>query len=237
MVCISSLNYYLIESNGVKLGGYVRIKSKLLYDFINLLYSDNKTGYNYLYKRVSTLEQKYGAVIPMSCLYEKLGYTQRYLVTSETSNLIRKVYLQGQLNNTYYEFAFVLFLTGMVNSADYLAVFRDVNRTVGKFTIKTSRRRQSSDIIQPILLKQRTYINLMMLYVQNCINGVDYGVPMYDFVYHILKTAKLKSIKKKGSYYGVYVRLIDSISMSVCSRGMIVPSTDEIYKYDEEIAF
>lgn len=233
------MSYYLVEANGVKLGGYIRIRSKLLYDLANLLYSEGSAGIGYIRRRIVNLESKHGSIIPISCLTDNMCYTQRYLVNSNTSNTLRMIYLKGQLDATYNELAFVLFITGMVDSADYLSIFRDVNRVVGRFSVKSTKAfSASSDVIKPILISQKSYTSLMMLYVQNCLNGVDYGVPMYDFVYHILKTAGLKSIKTRGSYYGIYMRLSDNMQgISVSSNCGISPSDDELNKYAEEIAF
>lgn len=232
-------NYLLVDANSAKLGGYVNVRSKFLYDMANILYANQPSGRNYIIRRISKLESEHGQTIPISCFTDGMCYTQKYLVSSKTSNILRMIYVRGQLDIKYSELAFVLFITGMVDSADYLSMFRDVNRVVGRFNVKIkAQNRSSDDVLRQVLISQKSYISMMMLYIQNCLNGIDYGVPMYDFVYHILKTAGLKSIKRKGSYYSIYVRIIEDIKyVQVPQNFRLHPSDAELVKYAEELAF
>lgn len=235
------INYFLIEANKIKLGGYAGIKYSFLVKLVDFLYPDGVGKERLQYKYRGYMGKTYtGKVsvdnypIPASTFVQNIVNGQRYLLTSEDP-LIAEIYLKARVNPAYKEFAFILFLVGAVNSYDYLKCFTDVNDVTSRFTVSKYKCKGDDDIFRPLMMTNKQYANLMGMYLVNTSNGVDYGFSAYDFVYHILNSmgAKNKVIYSDGNKFEDSIKFIKGLKIGALScfslnKGIVSKYTDEV---------
>lgn len=210
-----NINYLLVESNRVKLGGYETISEKFLNNLVDSLYSDIKPG-QFLKSKYHKLSR--GGYLQISGISGMIHRDKR-LLTSEESRELSKIYLKAYTDDNYAELVFILFITGCVNTKDLLCKFTDISFIVSKFSKRPS--------MPKLRINSQGYRDLMACLIENTSSGIDYGYCVYDFVYHICKSAKLPNTVLACLKT---LKLVNASCFSVCDKKVLD-------KYKEEISY
>lgn len=182
-----NMNYFLIEANKVKLGGYVKIKNSFLINIINLLYEPGTSAYNKLISRYSSgISSGYGHTSVQN-LIPNIFKNYKYLASSGTNLVLSNIYDKARLNHAYRELAFVLFITGLVDSRDYLKHCPDIYSVMNRLSVESDVSQDTEEVFKPLVISNKEYCELMGMLLKNTSEGVDYGLSPYDFIYHMLK--------------------------------------------------
>lgn len=125
---------------------------------------------------------------------------------TEDVEKVDSLYLKAKLSDNYKELAFQLFLMGIVNHHKYLSTFKDVDYIVSHFNIRRKFFNfSSSGILHLMPLNYAPYKRLMSTYIENMSRGVDYGYPVWDFVYGYtdLTLSVPVHLWKKNNYFAL----------------------------------
>lgn len=186
---MTNYNYLLIEANQVKIGGYNYVSVDFVNSLVENIYAENPTGKKKIMSFIKSnyLLMKSGVYCPFN--YSKVYLTNRvsYKANTKSSSFLRYVYQMSEVDEAYRELAFVMFALRLVDPIEYLAQ-EDVSYVLSSISCDAK-----SDCI---VITIAHYIRLMLAFIQNVSNGVDYGVCPWDFVYHITRSVKNRNVNK-----------------------------------------
>lgn len=220
-MCDKSINYFLVESNRLKMGGYEKVSRQFLKDLVSFIYEENPTAGKRVLSRLlkGDLSNYY-----INDLVKSFIRKEGYLATYENNKKLRSIYIKAQLVDSYKEFAFILYLLGVVNPFDYLRYNKDIDFIVSKFRVER-RVCLSSDVIKRIEISYSRYAEIMCGFLKNATDGIDYGFCIYDFLYHALSAVG----DKRGNYnaFNKYADLIKLLGkLNISSRSPLYSDLD-----------
>lgn len=185
-----SMDYYLLMAQNLKLTGY----SKISVEYEEALEELKKSAgtkkdwhlnisHYYTNKHVKRYR------------IEKFTYNSisaKSPITADNNELIRYIYTKSIGDVAYRDLGFLLFLTGVVNSFDYLKHNRDVVFVVSRLGLDDER--HFLDGSKDMTIK--AYMKLMGAYIFNSSRGTRYTYSIYDFVYQFwLKYTRIFALK------------------------------------------
>ena len=173
----------LVYASQVRLNGYTSVPLdyymdayEYFHDSLSGIKTTKRTFQKYIYSSNGG-----GSIFMEGFLDELCTTSTRY---AENVDKVDSLYMRAQLSDNYNELAFQLFLMGIVNPHKYLSTFKDVEYIISHFDIRRKYFHSSnSGILNLMPLNYAPYKRLMSTYIENMSRGIDYGYPVWDFVY------------------------------------------------------
>lgn len=232
-----TIKQLLVYASQVKLNGYVSVPMNYYMGAIEMLHY--KKGVSLLGRESQKyiFEKNGVSGIYIQAFLPNIGVSKNTLVTSESSDILKSIYLKGQLSASYEELAFQLFLMGLIEPHDYLKHNTSLDFIFSRIDAKTrfSSYKNTSSILNKIELSYARYRNLMSVYIENICSGTDYGYPVWDFVYSFSDLILYRPIHLWKTNH--YISIIKSIcALDIQDYSVFALTDDIVNKYYTEIS-
>lgn len=243
---MENMNYFLVETNRLKVNNYAFISSDLVLKLLDFVYNGYdgkvKRKLESIYRTKFSIESNYYlhgvelgklnlGVFGISCIKDNLNGKVK-CISSNTSTLIKGIYTRGKVFKEYREFAFILFLLGMVDIEDYLKYAIDLTYFGSKFCVTGLKNEEYR--VRPkdkICIPARYYIKLIGYYFKNSLNDINYGCSPLDFISVILKYDYLD----KCSRYDYIIGALREVGIDYDMCSSVEVSSDIVNKYPNEM--
>lgn len=222
----------LVDVNKIKLQGYQYIPLTTITSLLERVYPPN----NPTMLRLLSKAQKNAVdgFVNISSMNDTLVNNSRNLATSETNEFLKGVYKKAKLSDAYTELAFVIFITGMVNTHDFLVNFEDPNFIVQRLSVHRIRDISGEVEDKRLSVNSTMYVQLMAeMFKVSLIRERTTGIEPLDFVYHMIEARWKKVNYAKENFY-VYVEK-QLFNLGIDSFSSLKLTKEKITKYYDEI--
>lgn len=231
------VNGLIVEASKNSLKGYSDIKYSFVEEVYTWLYKGTdkfKEGMGRLLSVRKFMEDKSVGDVSVS-LSKVFGHVlnlvdRDFLATFDNNSNFKAICLKGLLpgGNSYAELAFQAVCVGAASLKGYLRYFKDLEEFLGRFDVLD----KSGDFY----VTDGRYRKIMIAYLSNMSDGVDYGYTAYDFIYNYMISVRFSPLNKSG--VNNYIGLLEYIGKVKISNLSIfdVSSKKILDTYLKEIA-